>query len=87
MTLRGLEHHAVTALLEDAVGRPFGERESGMVAELEWETAGNPFFLLEMARHLSEVGAFDRDVVRLGETLGRDPAVRSATWSGRGCAG
>ena len=73
VSLRGLEHHAVTALLEDAVGRPFGERESGMVAELEWETAGNPFFLLEMARHLSEVGAFDRDVVRLGDTSAEIP--------------
>jgi len=73
VTLRGLEHRGVTTLLEDAVGRAFGERESGMVAELEWETAGNPFFLLEMARHLSEVGAFDRDVVRLGETSAEIP--------------
>jgi tetratricopeptide (TPR) repeat protein len=44
-----------------------------MVAELEWETAGNPFFLLEMARHLSEMGAFDRDVVRLAETPAEIP--------------
>ena len=73
VSLRGLEHRAVTALLEDAVGRPFGERESGMVAELERETAGNPFFLLEMARHLSEVGAFGREVVRLGETPAEIP--------------
>ncbi len=73
LTLRGLEHHAVTTLLEDAVGRPFGERESVMVAQLEFETAGNPFFLLEMASHLSEVGAFDRDVVRLGETPAEIP--------------
>jgi transcriptional regulator with XRE-family HTH domain len=73
LTLRGLEHHAVTTLLEDAVGRPFGERESVMVAQLEFETAGNPFFLLEMANHLSEVGAFDRDVVRLGETPAEIP--------------
>ena len=73
LTLRGLEHRAVTALLEDAVGRQFGERESVMVAQLEFETAGNPFFLLEMANHLSEVGAFDRDVVRLGETSAEIP--------------
>jgi eukaryotic-like serine/threonine-protein kinase len=73
VSLRGLEHRAVTSLLEGAVGRPFGERKSGMVAELEWETAGNPFFLLEMARHLSEVGAFDRDVLRLGETPAEIP--------------
>jgi DNA-binding XRE family transcriptional regulator len=73
VSLRGLEHRGVTALLEGAAGRTFGERESGMVAELEYETAGNPFFLLEMARHLSEVGAFDRDVVRLGETSAEIP--------------
>ena len=73
LTLRGLEHQAVTTLLEGAVGRAFGERESVMVAQLEFETAGNPFFLLEMASHLSEVGAFDRDVVRLGETPAEIP--------------
>ena len=73
LTLRGLEHHAVTTLLEGAVGRRFGERESVMVAQLEFETAGNPFFLLEMASHLSEAGAFDRDVVRLGETSAEIP--------------
>ena len=73
LTLRGLERHAVTTLLEGAVGRPFGERESVMVAQLEFETAGNPFFLLEMASHLSEAGAFDRDVVRLGETSAEIP--------------
>jgi transcriptional regulator with XRE-family HTH domain len=73
VALRGLEHPAVTALLEDAAGRAFGERESGMVAALEYETAGNPFFLLEMARHLSEVGAFDQDVIRLGDTSAAIP--------------
>ena len=61
LPLRGLERHAVATLLECAVGRPFGQRESGMVAMLERETAGNPFFLLEMARHLSESDAFNTD--------------------------
>jgi tetratricopeptide (TPR) repeat protein len=73
LSLHGLEHRAVTALLEDAVGRPFGERESVMVAKLEWETAGNPFFLIEMAKHLSDVGAFDREVLQLGETPAEIP--------------
>jgi transcriptional regulator with XRE-family HTH domain len=73
LSLHGLEHHAVTALLEDAVGLPIGERESVMVAKLEWETAGNPFFLIEMAKHLSDVGAFDREVHRLGETPAEIP--------------
>jgi transcriptional regulator with XRE-family HTH domain/tetratricopeptide (TPR) repeat protein len=66
LTLRGLERDAATALLEAAVGRVFGQRELAMAQELERDTAGNPFFLLEMARHLSDSGAFDRDGVRLG---------------------
>ena len=73
LMLRGLERDAVTALLEAAVGRVFGERESLMARELERDTAGNPFFLLEMARHLSDLGAFDREGVRLGETPGEIP--------------
>jgi transcriptional regulator with XRE-family HTH domain len=67
LTLRGLDSDAVTALLEAAVGRVFGERERLMASELERDTAGNPFFLLEMARHLSDLGAFDREGARLGE--------------------
>ena len=73
LTLRGLERDAVTALLEAAVGRVFGERESLIARELERDTAGNPFFLLEMARHLSDLGAFDREGVRLGETPAEIP--------------
>jgi transcriptional regulator with XRE-family HTH domain len=73
LTLRGLEDDAVTALLECAVGREFGERESSMARELERDTAGNPFFLLEMARHLSDLGAFDQEGARLGETPAEIP--------------
>jgi len=68
LTLRGLDRGAVTALLEGAVGRVLGERESPMARELERDTGGNPFFLLEMARHLSDLGAFDREGIRLGQT-------------------
>jgi DNA-binding XRE family transcriptional regulator len=70
ITLRGLEHRAVTALLAEALsartgradvqGRPFGEREAQVAAELERDTAGNPFFLLEMARHRVDREGFDR---------------------------
>ncbi len=74
LTLRGLDRDAVTALLEGAVGREFGDRESSLMAsELERDTAGNPFFLLEMARHLSELGAFDADRGNLGETPAEIP--------------
>ena len=73
LMLRGLDRDAVTALLEAAVGRAFGERESLMARELERDTVGNPFFLLEMARHLSDLGAFDREGVQLGETPAEIP--------------
>jgi transcriptional regulator with XRE-family HTH domain/tetratricopeptide (TPR) repeat protein len=68
LTLRGLDRDAVAALLEAAVGRALGERESPMARELERDTGGNPFFLLEMARHLSDLGAFDREGIGLGQT-------------------
>ncbi|HXT94002.1 MAG TPA: AAA family ATPase [Trebonia sp.] len=67
LTLRGLEGEDITALLEGATSRVFGERESQVARELERDTAGNPFFLLEMARHLSELGVFDRAGARFGE--------------------
>ncbi|MGH3206609.1 MAG: ATP-binding protein, partial [Trebonia sp.] len=73
LTLRGLDRDAVTALLAAAVGREFGERESVVARELERDTAGNPFFLLEMARHRSNLGAFDQEGARLGETQAEIP--------------
>ena len=73
LMLKGLDREAVTALLEAAVGRVFGERESLVAGELERDTAGNPFFLLEMARHLSDLGAFDREGIQLGETPAEIP--------------
>jgi DNA-binding SARP family transcriptional activator len=68
LVLRGLEPDAARELLEGAAGHLFSERESAMVCELERETGGNPFFLLEMARHLSELGALDRESPRPRET-------------------
>ncbi|HEY6491689.1 MAG TPA: AAA family ATPase [Trebonia sp.] len=73
LTLRGLDRDAVGTLLEGAVGRPFGQRDSELANELERDTGGNPFFLLEMARHLSDLGAFERGGTRLGQTPGEIP--------------
>jgi len=73
LALRGLERDAATWLLEAAAARPFSERESTLVSELERETGGNPFFLLEMARHRSELGASDLESARLGATPAEIP--------------
>jgi transcriptional regulator with XRE-family HTH domain len=73
LPLRGLAPDAIAALLEAVVGRPFGDRESLMVGQLVRDTAGNPFFLREMARHLAEAGAFDREAARFGQTPAEIP--------------
>lgn len=73
LALRGLERDAATGLLEAAFGQPFSGRESATVSELVRETGGNPFFLLEMARHLSEQGAFDLEAARLDGALAGIP--------------
>lgn len=73
LALRGLERDAVTWLLEAAVGRLFSERESALVSELERETGGNPFFLLEMARHLPELGVSGLEAARPGATAAQVP--------------
>jgi transcriptional regulator with XRE-family HTH domain len=73
LPLRGLAPDAVATLLEAVAGRPFGDSESPMVRQLVRDTAGNPFFLREMARHLSEAGAFDRDAGPLGQATAEIP--------------
>ena len=72
LTLRGLKGGAVTEMLAAAVGRAFAP-ESSLARELERDTAGNPFFLLEMARHLSHLGAFDNEGVSLAEMTAEIP--------------
>src|SRR5262249_40632029 len=73
LSIRGLERDAIAALVEDEMGRALGAQERGLVEELERETAGNPYFLLEMTRDLSERGAFEQGVVRLGEETAEIP--------------
>lgn len=69
----GLDRSAIATLLEATTGRVIGERDLALVGELERETAGNPFFLLEMTRHLSGLGAFDKEAVRLREVPAEIP--------------
>src|SRR5215831_17946434 len=73
LSIRGLDRAAVGALVRVVAGRPLGAGEGALVAGLERETAGNPFFLMAIAMHLSEVGMLDQDVFRLGEQLAEIP--------------
>ncbi|MDQ3947327.1 MAG: hypothetical protein M3357_19650, partial [Actinomycetota bacterium] len=55
----GLDQAAVAAFIEAAAGRPVTDEEDQAFIRAVWsETEGNPFFVAEVVRHLSESGAF-----------------------------
>jgi predicted ATPase/class 3 adenylate cyclase len=55
--LRGLSEDEVVSLMEAAAGHDMDARGRGLAREIAAETGGNPFFVGEMLRHLSESGA------------------------------
>ena len=59
--LGGLELPEVVALLEAAAGHELDGDGVGLARALGDETAGNPFFVSEMLRHLAETGQLRRD--------------------------
>jgi class 3 adenylate cyclase len=60
--LRGLSEDAVIALMEFASGHELGATGRALAREIAAETDGNPFFVGEMLRHLTESGALARTV-------------------------
>jgi class 3 adenylate cyclase len=57
LTLRGLDEDAVVSLMELAAGHAMDDAGLALAREITAETDGNPFFVGEMLRHLSESGA------------------------------
>jgi predicted ATPase/class 3 adenylate cyclase len=55
--LRGLHSEEVEALMEAAAGHELDEEGRALAAEIARETSGNPFFAVELLRHLTESGA------------------------------
>ena len=60
MKLTGLQSEDVLALMEALAGQEFDEDGSALAREITRETAGNPFFAVELLRHLAESGAIVR---------------------------
>lgn len=58
--LTGLQSEDVLALMEALAGQEFDEDGSALAREITRETAGNPFFAVELLRHLTESGAIVR---------------------------
>jgi hypothetical protein len=57
LALRGLDGDDVLALMEEIAGHQLADDALALRDELLAETDGNPFFLIEILRHLAETGA------------------------------
>jgi predicted ATPase len=57
LALHGLDEHGVRLFLQRAAGHDLDEQGMRLVATVHPETEGNPFFIGEVLRHLSESGA------------------------------
>ena len=60
LTLRGLGEHEVVSLMEAAARHEMDATGMALAREIAEETDGNPFFVVEMLRHLLESGALVR---------------------------
>ena len=69
ISLSGLAHPAVAALFERAAGRRLGDTREELTRVVHRETEGNPLFVMEVARHLIETGAFRESKGRWTTTL------------------
>ena len=59
--VKGLDDTGVVALMEAAAGHQLDDAGLGLAHQLYRETDGNPFFVAEVLRHLSESGAIFQD--------------------------
>ncbi len=82
LALRGLGEHGVVSLVEAMVGHELDTIGQELAREITEETDGNPFFVGEILRHLSESGALVQgtdgrwELVRGLEELGLPQSVR-----------
>jgi hypothetical protein len=74
--LAGLDDSGVVALLEAAAGQTLDAAGVGLAHAVYRETDGNPFFVSEVLRHLSETGAIYQDAT--GRWVARDSLEQMA---------
>jgi class 3 adenylate cyclase/tetratricopeptide (TPR) repeat protein len=60
VTLRGLDRDAVVAYVEAAAGESIGEQGEALAGLVHAGTEGNPFFIGQLLRHLTESGQLTR---------------------------
>lgn len=60
LALAGLDESAVVEFMERAAGHRLDEQDRSMARFIHGETEGNPFFVREILRHLTETGRISR---------------------------
>jgi len=60
LSLSGLDGTAVANYVEEAAGHRLAAEDEALAQAIHAETAGNPFFVGEVLRHLAETGAVER---------------------------
>jgi DNA-binding SARP family transcriptional activator/DNA polymerase III delta prime subunit len=60
LSLSGLDENEVVAVVEGAAGHDLDGEERALAGAIHAETEGNPFFVWEVLRHLTETGAVVR---------------------------
>ena len=82
LTLGGLAAGEVAALAAVATARPPGRGVAALARVLRERTAGNPFLIGELLRHLAEGGALDgRDVAAVAAGPAVDDVPESVRWA------
>jgi class 3 adenylate cyclase len=60
MSLEGLDRSGVATYMEHAAGHALGDEDLLLAQAIHAETEGNPFFVQQVLRHLTETGAIER---------------------------
>ena len=82
VTLDGLDAGEVAALVAAATARPPGPGVAALAQVLRARTAGNPFLVGELLRHLAERGALDGgDVAAVAAGPATDEVPESVRWA------
>ncbi|HKY78201.1 MAG TPA: AAA family ATPase [Acidimicrobiia bacterium] len=69
LSLLGLDSSGVAAYLEQAAGHALDDEDLALARAIHEETEGNPFFVREVLRHLTETGALAEQAGRWGIRL------------------
>jgi DNA-binding SARP family transcriptional activator/tetratricopeptide (TPR) repeat protein len=80
LTLGGLDTDEVAAMAAATTARPLGQEGQALAHVLRERTAGNPYLVTELLRHLVETGALGGDVAEAAAGPAVDDLPESLRW-------